>query len=310
MSDELDRLRRARPSVPPPSRHARQSAQARLDERIAHEFSLAPSATRGRPGRRGRRRGRGWPLTPPLATAAWAAASLLVVAIVAGAFLLLGPSHQGSAPANSTPASAAPARGSLKAQALELWGPAATFYASITPLKAKAIAQAPKLAGQRISACQAPYLHHLDSGTVTSDIAKVNTIDQDAEEMEAMEAAVQVASPQLRVATRAWAQLTLANPTMQGFSRGLADQINASLNAPHIDACRFVRQIVAHGYSLAWTQASHDGRLATAWWATVLRAGKRQGMFWPWLQNGAIGREHLLTVEQQKKLTAMPGEIS
>ncbi|HEY1565990.1 MAG TPA: hypothetical protein VGF68_03200 [Solirubrobacteraceae bacterium] len=302
MSNELDRLRRSRPSAPSPSRRAARAARAILDERIASERSAGPAPSRARR--------RQWLVPPRLATGAWVAVSLLVVALVAGAFLLVGSSQQRPGPTDSAAPAVVPAPGSLKAQALEVWAPAATFYDSLTPAEAMAITQASKLTGQRISACQAPYLHHLDSGTVNSDIGKTDSIYQEATKMETMEAAVGIAAPKLRVATRTWAQLTLPNPIMQRFVRGLADQINASLDAPPINACQFVRQIAAHDYSLAWTQSSRDGRVATEWWSTVLRAGKRQGDFWPWLQNGAIAREHLLTAQQQQKLTAVPGEIS
>jgi hypothetical protein len=200
---------------------------------------------------------------------------------------------------------------SLRAQAQQLYTPAGLFYRSLTAAQKTRLGQAAKLDGKRIDACQAPYAKRLLVGfRVGSERYKLYALYEHGALMQQYQSRVAVVAPELKAAAWAWAQMTLANKTMQRFAHALAAEFATSLNHPKFHTCEFIRQLARHHFSLAWAQHSPSGEEAQQWWNDISGAGIQAGAFWNYIQSKRIERQRLLSTAQLTKLANLPGEIS
>jgi hypothetical protein len=132
--------------------------------------------------------------------------------------------------------------------------------------------------------------------------------------MQTYQADVAPVASQLAQLAASWKALSLKAQAMNGFVHAVAAELEASLTAPPIDTCAFVKAVAAHHFSYRWARNSSFGRKATHWWAEISTAGNRTGPFWSYVQPPKAGKPdspglHLFTQAQLSAISNLPGEL-
>lgn len=197
---------------------------------------------------------------------------------------------------------------SLRAQARQLYAPAAAYERSTTSAQRARVNLAKAKDGRRIDACQAHYLRRLGAGNKLYSLYEHGTL------MEQYQSAVAPVALQLTALAGSWARLQLTNRAMNALAHALAAELEASLTLPRFDACSFIRGIAAHHFSYAWARRSPAGRLAELYWTRLLTAGDRTGPFWKFVFASQPGKSapgaKLFTKHRLRVLANLPGELS
>jgi hypothetical protein len=229
-------------------------------------------------------------------------AAVVALVLFGGAIALIASLDQGIGAEPAHP-------NALRSQAQVLYAPLLLFDRATTPSERDRMRSAPSTVARRVDACQKPYQRQLRHAAGGAAHNRLYLLYEHGTLLETHQSEIAPVAPELRVAARAWADMRLANPTLQRFARGLSTSLLAALNRPRFDACTFVRAIAANGYSLAWAVQSDDGRSAAGYWATVAAAGANTARFWRYVRRPRIRRRHLWTAAQLRDLASVPGEV-
>lgn len=209
----------------------------------------------------------------------------------------------------------------LIAQANALYQPVQVFERSITPAETARTNAAKARLTRHINACDAPYGHQLFQVKAGTERQKVYTLWSYVSGMQDYEIDVAAYAPQLRVLTAAWAALALKNPAMNKFAHAIAAELNATLNAPPVNTCAFVRALAAHHFSYRWARTSAYAIDASNWNRQTRKNGNQASEFWRyitpptlWYHTSDIAHPggpgwRLFTHKQSSQLANLPGEI-
>jgi hypothetical protein len=149
---------------------------------------------------------------------------------------------------------------SPRAQALALYAPVAAFDRSTTAQQRARMTAAPRVLARTIDRCQTRYAKPLfRSMTVFSKRYKVYRVYEYGQILEDTQAREAPGARQVAVAAQSWDTMLLPTAKFQRIARALGGEIDASLSAPKLNGCSFLRDLEQHKFSLSWAQHSLYG---------------------------------------------------
>jgi hypothetical protein len=235
----------------------------------------------------------------------------ILLGVVAGVVVGLGGVATAATVANSSPAGASPHVRALRAQARQLYAPAALYWRSLTPAQSRRLTRASKRTADQIDTCQKPYQKQLFRNLRTGTRQyRVYRIYEDGGLMEQYQARVAVVEPELGIAAHHWSQMQLTNTPMRRFAHALGSELLTSIDTPRFHTCRFLHHLAAHHFSLRWATRSADGRRAARWMKILDTDDDHTSVFWKDIQSKRSMREGLLSKRQLGRLVNLPGELS
>jgi hypothetical protein len=181
-----------------------------------------------------------------------------------------------------------------------------------------------------IDACQRPYQNRISlfdyADKNYNERKELAGLYDNATLMQDYEAYVAPVAPQLRQLATSWAALSVKNKTIDQVAHAVARELIATLDAPPMNGCAFVRAIAEHHYSYQWARHSAFGTEITRWWKQISTAGNEVGMFWQDVQLPTHGRPAenglpamrglpagpwagLFTAKQLATMVNLPGEL-
>ena len=228
-----------------------------------------------------------------------------------------------TAPTHVSPPSHQVAYGppALMKQAAALDEPLETYEHATTAAQRASSRAAAQRVGATINPCDARYSKQLflnlnlaSKQKAMQQRVKLYELWDHVSLMQTYQADVAPVASQLAQLASSWDALSLKNQTMNGFVHAVAAEFQASLTAPPIDTCTFVKAVAAHHFSYEWARNSSFGRQATHWWAGISTAGNRTASFWSYVQPPKAGKPdspglHLFTQAQLSAISNLPGEL-
>lgn len=199
---------------------------------------------------------------------------------------------------------------SLRAQARELYKPAAVYYRSLTSAQKNALSHISKLIGNRIDACQRPYAKHLFRGIIVGTSRyKLYRIYEDGALMQEYQARVAAVEPELGLAARAWDHMSLTDSRMRAFAHAIGAELTTDLTTPRFHTCGFLHQLSRHHFSLSWAMGSANGKRAEIFMKDLTNDSDHTVRFWEYIQAKRILHLGLLSRAQLRNLANLPGEL-
>ena len=144
----------------------------------------------------------------------------------------------------------------LLSQADALYKPVQAYQSSVTAAQDNRARAAKASFTKQLNACDAPYGHQLFMVKAGTEKQKLYMLWADASGMQNQEVRRRRLLAATRELTSSWAALSVNNKTIAASRERSPLEIDASLDAPRMNTCAFVRAIAAHHFSYQWARHS------------------------------------------------------